>query len=53
MLRSHPLAPAGVPWQMNFIDVNGQHQAIATLAISAGGTPEWLFVNSTGQVVGQ
>jgi hypothetical protein len=44
---------AGVPWQMNFVDANGQHQAIATLAVSADGTPEWLFVNSSGQVVGQ
>ena len=44
----------GIPWQMNFIDAaSGRHQGIVTLAISADGTPEWLFVNSSGQTVGQ
>jgi hypothetical protein len=44
---------AGVPWQVNFIGANGQHLGLATLAISADGTVEWLVLNSSGQVVGQ
>jgi hypothetical protein len=44
---------AGVPWQVNFIGANGQHQGLATLTISADGTVEWLVLNSSGQVVGQ
>lgn len=43
---------AGLPWQMNFINSNGQSEGIATLSLAPDGSAEWLLVDPNGHVLG-